>query len=896
MGVITLNLNNATTYGNAVDFTDTDNYWNNVNAQQDEIATDAHWGAEVTYDYYDSIHNRNSIDGNGFTLYSYVHFDNNYANAFWDGQRMTYGDGDGNISALTALDIAGHEVSHGLTNFTADLIYQNESGALNESFSDIFGTAIEFFGKPSVANWNIGEDIGAAFRSMSSPNLFGDPDTYQGTNWYTGTADNGGVHTNSGVQNKWFYILSQGESGVNDHGDAYNVTGLGIIEASKIAFRNLTVYLTPSSNHNEARFYAIQSAIDIYGPCSPEVKATTDAWYAVGVGQPYVPYVLSDFTPSAPTACVAPLSVAFLNTSVNGINFTWDFGDGGNSTDVHPQHTYTSNGVYNVTLIADGGTCGIDTIEIDSAIQIGPDVPCNVVLPSNGTVAQQTSCLGKIFDSGGATGNYSDNENSFVTIAPLGANTITLTFPNFDIEPGSGNTCDYDYIEIFDGPTTNSTSLGKFCNTTGNPGTIVSTGGAITIEFSSDGGLNLSGFEIDWACSYPNVAPTADFSVNSNESCTGTINFTDESLFGPTSWSWDFGDGNTSTLQNPSHTYSQNGTYTVTLTASNSFGNNSVTKSSIITVNKPSAPSTQGASYACLNQADTIFSSSTGITRWYDGSGNVILHEGDSLINPNVTGDMTYYIENLVKQPVQKVGPQNNTFGGGGNFNNYQFLYFDAHQEIVIQSVLVYSGTDANRVIELRDNQGQLIEAKTVFIPSGEQRVQLEFSVLPGVDYQLGLSQTSVYELYRNNSGTNYPYSVNGLASITRSSANTNPLGFYYFFYDWEVREKDCISDKIKLDVKAIDCSTGIDDLKANENIIAYPNPVRNELTIELVDNTEDVMVDLLDITGKKVIATRLIDKSINNFNINMSDLSNGIYTFRLTKQSSTYNQLIIKK
>ena len=183
-------MNENTTYGSAVDFTDGDNYWNNFNADQDEVATDAHWGAEMTYDYFLNEHGRNSIDGAGFTLNSYVHYDNSYANAFWDGSRMTYGDGSGSWSPLTALDIAAHEIGHGLCNFTANLVYQDESGALNESFSDIWGAAIENHARPTNWNWLIGEDIGSALRSMSNPNAAGDPRhvfrNQLGTTWWTG--------------------------------------------------------------------------------------------------------------------------------------------------------------------------------------------------------------------------------------------------------------------------------------------------------------------------------------------------------------------------------------------------------------------------------------------------------------------------------------------------------------------------------------------------------------------------------------------------------------------------------------------------------------------------------------------------------------------------------------
>lgn len=283
----------GTNYGAAVDFTDADNTWNNVNANKDQYATDGHWGTEKTYDYYLSKHNRNSVDNAGFALNSYVHtnlvafgYPNN-VNAFWDGSRMTYGDGNATYTPLTALDICGHEVTHGVTERTSNLNYSNQSGALNEGFSDIFGTAIEFYAKGASGNWQIGENIGAAFRSMSNPNQFSQPDTYLGTYWYTGTGDNGGVHTNSGVLNFWFYLLSQGGSGTNDIGNAYTVTGIGIDKAAAIAYRTNTNYLISTSNYAAARTYAIQSATDLYGAGSAEVIATTNAMYAVGIGAAY---------------------------------------------------------------------------------------------------------------------------------------------------------------------------------------------------------------------------------------------------------------------------------------------------------------------------------------------------------------------------------------------------------------------------------------------------------------------------------------------------------------------------------------------------------------------------------------------------------------------------------
>jgi bacillolysin len=283
-GINTYNLLTGTNYGGAVDFTDADNNWNNVNAAKDEYATDAHWGAEMTYDYYLQKHNRNSINDSGMALNSYVHYSSAYFNAFWDGSRMTYGDGDaahGN-KPLTSLDVCGHEITHGVTERTSALVYSNESGAMNEAFSDIFGTAIEAFARPTNTDWLIGGDF-FTIRNMSNPNAFSHPDTYMGTYWYTGPGDNGGVHYNSGVLNFWFYLLTVGGSGVNDHSFSYNVTGIGMDKAAAIAYRLNTVYLTPTSEYYDARVLGVQAAEDLYGIGSNEAIQTANAFAAVGL-------------------------------------------------------------------------------------------------------------------------------------------------------------------------------------------------------------------------------------------------------------------------------------------------------------------------------------------------------------------------------------------------------------------------------------------------------------------------------------------------------------------------------------------------------------------------------------------------------------------------------------
>jgi len=265
----------------AVDFIDLTNTWILDTIAQDDAAIDVHWGLEMSYDYFLNEHGRNSFDGNGIPMVAYVHVGTNWFNARFAGLWMEFGDGTG--FPLTSLDVVAHEMTHGVTGTSAGLIYNGESGALNESFSDIFGAEVEFAALTLTADYQIGTE-NFAFRDMSNPNSFGHPDTYLGGNYYIGPADNGGVHTNSGVQNYWFYLLVEGGIGTNDIGNNFNVTGIGHADAAQIAYRNLNFYLTPSSTYLDARFGALAAAEDIFGPCSVQANQVLNAWYAVGVG------------------------------------------------------------------------------------------------------------------------------------------------------------------------------------------------------------------------------------------------------------------------------------------------------------------------------------------------------------------------------------------------------------------------------------------------------------------------------------------------------------------------------------------------------------------------------------------------------------------------------------
>ena len=901
-GVNTFNMLRGTSYANSVDFTDADNNWNNVNALRDQYATDAHWGAENTHEYFLVKFGRNSINNNGFTLNSYLHYSVNFNNAFWDGQRMTYGDGSGTFTPLVSLDIASHEITHGLTTFTANLIYANESGALNESFSDIFGAAVEFFARPNRANWLLGEDIGGAFRSLSNPRQYGDPDTYDGTNWRptigcipTANNDRCGVHSNSGVQNKWFYLLTVGGSGTNTAPtqQTYSVAGLGIDTAAAIAFRNLTVYLTQSSNFADARFYSIQSAIDLYGACSPQHISVVNAWHAVGVGAAYTPGVSSDFTASVTQACSPVLSTTFTNSSNNATNFTWNFGDGSFSTAREPSHNYITYGQFDVSLIADGGACGTDTILKTAYIDVDSANACVIILNNNRN-STETECSGKIFDSGGNS-DYGPNETGTITISPTNAASVTLTFPFFDIESGSSGTlCDYDVLRVFDGPSINAPLLGEYCNNN-LPPSITSTRGSITIQFESDGAVEEAGFEIDWSCNYPSTSPTTDFTISETATCDGEIVFADISTQLPTNWSWDFGDGNTSNQQNPTHYYTTNGTYSVKLVASNAFGTDSTTKSNIVTVTRPAGPNVANDSI-CVGQSATFSASASGAVNWYaDEFGGSSIATGNTYSIPNVTTNTQVWAENSIIAPIQTVGPATNTIGGGANFTGNQHLIFDVLDRIELVSVRVYAANSGNRTIELRDANGTVLQSVSRFVPSGAFRVNLNFQIDPGTDYQLGIPQGIQPNLYRNNSGTNYPYTIANKVSIKRSSAGSNPVGFYYFFYNWRVKSPDCSSPRVPVNA-IVDTTCNITAVKEMveelNDFQIYPNPAKNRFTIEA--GTESIeQIRVLDLSGK-LVYNGLNSNMESKLFVNSANWESGVYFIQIYTESEIFHQKVV--
>ncbi|MFB7587271.1 M4 family metallopeptidase [Streptomyces sp. NPDC056169] len=292
----TYNLNGGSS-GTGTLFSNTTDVWGNGSPSNKETAgADAHYGAALTWDYYKNVHGRTGIKGDGVGAYSRVHYGNAYVNAFWSDSCfcMTYGDGSGNTKPLTSIDVAAHEMTHGVTSNTAGLQYSGESGGLNEATSDIFAAAVEFYANNAndPGDYLVGEKID--IRGNGTPLRYMDKPSKDGSSkdaWYSGL---GGidVHYSSGPANHFFYLLSEGSGVKTVNGVTYDsptsdglpVTGIGRAKAELIWFKALTTKWGTTTDYAGARTGTVDVAKALYGATSPEVAAVEDAWAAINVG------------------------------------------------------------------------------------------------------------------------------------------------------------------------------------------------------------------------------------------------------------------------------------------------------------------------------------------------------------------------------------------------------------------------------------------------------------------------------------------------------------------------------------------------------------------------------------------------------------------------------------
>lgn len=290
---------NTTLNGDLQAWTNTSNNWDLTNENQDEVALDAHYCTQEFHDFMLEKFDWNGLNDEGLPMNVVVHA-GNFINAFWNGEYAAFGDGDCHHGPLTTLEVVAHEFMHGVTDYTSDLIYSRESGAINESMSDVFGKALEYYTTPDDFNWNLGASFGQTpyarfFRSFEDPNSKEHPKFYGGEFW----EDGGGVHTNSSVGNHWFYQMVNGGSGINEAGEPYDIEPLGMDKAIQIVFLTQKAYLTPSSDYQMYYETSLIAAEEIYGAQAPEIESVREAWKVVGF-------------PNANSSDVLDLSINFI--------------------------------------------------------------------------------------------------------------------------------------------------------------------------------------------------------------------------------------------------------------------------------------------------------------------------------------------------------------------------------------------------------------------------------------------------------------------------------------------------------------------------------------------------------------------------------------------------------
>jgi hypothetical protein len=496
---------------------------------------------------------------------------------------MVYGLGDfglvdnPSMKPLVGLDVAGHEFSHMVVNYRQNLTppdphninnslkYEGESGALNESFADIFGTCIEFYAKPATANWTLGEDftlpVGSYARSMSNPILGSppQPDTYNGLFWYnpncgtpTASNDKCGVHINSGVQNFWFYLLAQNTStptmtGTNDLGNQYSVTSIGINKARQIAYRNLTTHLPSyNSTYMDSYYGSLLSAQEIYGANSQEYNSVRQAWYAVGIGN-------SPNSPCSGTTNLTNNSGIFTDGSglanySDNANCTWLIKPAGATQISLNFSAFNTEATYDLVRVYNGpddtypllGTYSGNTLPSTISTTAGIGAMCvkftsDTSNTFSGWTASYTSivttpaCSGLtmlttptgIFSDGSGSNNYTNNQQCLWYIAPPCATSVTLSFNSFNTE------LNYDGVAIYDSLTA-TTPIAAFTGTS-LPTSVTSSTGVMIVAFITDFSTTSQGFSANYIstgssfCSGTTTFNTADYGNFSDGS--GTNNY-----------------------------------------------------------------------------------------------------------------------------------------------------------------------------------------------------------------------------------------------------------------------------------------------------------------------------------------------------------------------------------
>ncbi|MEW2050276.1 M4 family metallopeptidase [Streptomyces sp. NPDC005476] len=492
----TYSLNNGTS-GTGTLMTDADDTWGTGSGSNTQTAgVDAHYGAQVTWDFYKNTFGRSGIKNDGVAAYSRVHYSTAYVNAFWDDDCfcMTYGDGTSSTHALTSLDVAGHEMSHGVTSNTAGLNYTGESGGLNEATSDIFGTGVEFYANNSsdVGDYLIGEKIdingdGTPLRYMDKPSKDGG----SADSWYSGVG-NLDVHYSSGPANHMFYLLSEGSGSKTINGVTYNsptsdgvaVAGIGRAAALQIWYKALTTYMTSSTTYAQARTAALNAASALYGSSSAQYAGVGNAFAGINVGSHItVPStgvtVTNPGSQSATVGTAVSLQVAASSTNSGsltyaatglpaGLSISSSTGlisgtpttAGSSSTTVTVTDSTGATGTaaftWTVSSSGGGGTCTSTQLLGNAGFESGSTTwtASSGVITNSSSQAARTGSYKAWLDGYGST--HTDTLTQSVTI-PSGCTKTTFTFYLHVDTAETSTSTQYDKLTVTAGSTTLAT-------------------------------------------------------------------------------------------------------------------------------------------------------------------------------------------------------------------------------------------------------------------------------------------------------------------------------------------------------------------------------------------------------------------------------------------------------
>jgi len=359
------------------------------------------------------------------------------------------------------------------------------------------------------------------------------------------------------------------------------------------------------------------------------------------------------------------------------------------------------------------------------------------------------------------------------------------------------------------------------------------------------------------------LAPAVEFATSSTFSCSGEVSFTDLSTNEPSAWNWNFGDGTTSTQQNPTHFYSASGTYTVQLTVFNAVGQGTQTSQDLVTVTLLDPPVAQNVELCGPGTAELVASGSNSLL-WYDqASGGSPLATGP-MFTPPVSTTGTWYVENSSVPSPDNGGATTNTIGTGGFFttNDNWGLLFNVSEEVRLVSVKVYANSAGNRTIQLRNAANTLLESRVVNIPAGESRITLDMDLPIGQQHLLKLTGTSL-GLYRNDAGGSYPYAVGPAVTITETNAVSNGASnYYYYFYDWEVQRNGCASARTPVTASVVVC-TGLEDATAAGNFTVRPNPSSGLFVLDwsTLSDGRSARIEVLNALGQQVYGSSTVGR-----------------------------------